>query len=66
MQRVRALVLGLLHETPERLMRAVDRSRRGVRRGHGQHDDVTVLVLRMLAGDAHRRVAGAAPAGGQD
>ena len=48
---VRALVLGLLHETPERLVRAVIDRVVAFGEGVGQHDDVTVLVLRMLAGD---------------
>jgi len=49
--RVRALVDGMRHETPQRLLRAIVDGVVTFAQGTAQHDDLTVLVLRMLAGD---------------
>ena len=51
--RVRALVLEQLHETPERLVRALVERVVAFGQGVGQHDDITVLVLRATAGEGY-------------
>ncbi|HWN84728.1 MAG TPA: PP2C family protein-serine/threonine phosphatase, partial [Vicinamibacterales bacterium] len=56
--RLSELVLGLLHETPERLVRAAIERVVAFGEGVGQHDDVTVLVLRAMAPDARAVAAG--------
>ena len=60
--RVRALVDGMRHETPQRLLRAIVDGVVTFAQGTARRDDLTVLVLRMLAGeDAPAVEAGPGP-----